>query len=175
MIAYLSIVSSQSTPCFSTTENNYVSISCSTGQIITAINFASYGTPTGTCGAYATSSCHAGSSNSVVYNACINRVSCSIGAKNNIFGDPCGGTSKRLYVQVTCSGGNSPGPTYGPTNIPSIIPTTVKPTSNPSANPSTSSPTGQPTATPSCLPTAFPSSSPSVKPTNTPSSSPTAT
>jgi hypothetical protein len=38
--------------------------------------------------------------------ACLGLNSCSVGANNGVFGDPCGGTVKRLYVQVTC--GSSP-------------------------------------------------------------------
>jgi len=77
MIAKLSFVSSQF--CFSSHEGGTVSVACSSGLI----NFASYGTsPTGTCGAYNISSCHAPSSYSVVANACINQPSCSIDANS---------------------------------------------------------------------------------------------
>ena len=107
MIAMLSFVSSQSTPCFSAGEGGTVSVTCSGGLFITAINFASYGTPTGSCGTYATSSCHATSSSSVVSTACINKASCSIVANNGVFSDPCIGTSKHLDVQVTCGVGNT--------------------------------------------------------------------
>ena len=101
IIAKLSFVSPQS--CFKSHEGGTVSVACSSGLKITAVNFASYGTPTGTCGAYNISSCHAPSSYSVVANACINQPSCSIDAKYKVFGDPCDGDFKHLYVQVTCS------------------------------------------------------------------------
>ena len=119
MIAKLSFVSSQSQFCFSSHEGGTVSVACSSGLIIAAVNFASYGTPTGTCGAYNTSSCHAPSSYSVVANVCIDQPTCSIDAKNKVFGDPCDGDFKRLYVQVTCSD-------------PSSSPTTVTPSATPS-------------------------------------------
>ena len=105
MIAKLSLLSSsQYQPCFSSHEGSSVSVACSSGFIITAINFASYGTtPYGSCGAYATAICHAPSSNSVVSSKCLNQPSCSIDANNNVFGDPCDKQFKGLYVQVTCS------------------------------------------------------------------------
>ena len=97
MIAKLSFVSSQF--CSSSHEGGTVSVACSSGLI----NFSSYGTsPTGTCGAYNISSCHAPSSYSVVANACINQPSCSIDANSKVFGDPCEEALKGLYVQVTC-------------------------------------------------------------------------
>ena len=103
MIAKLSFVSPQSQPCSSSHEGGTVSVACSSGLIIAAVNFASYGTsPTGICGAYNTSSCHAPSSYSVVANACINQPSCSIDANNKVCGDPCEEALKGLYVQVTC-------------------------------------------------------------------------
>jgi len=191
IIANSSIVSSQSTPCFTANGGNTISITCSNGLIITDVKFASYGTPTGTCGTYAISNCHAQCSSTVVSNACINRASCSIYASSASLGcgDPCFGTLKRLVVQVTC---NTPGLTYGPTILPTIIPTIIKPTSNPSANPSpnpsaypstnpspiitkpTAFPSYSPTANPSTSPIADPSSSPTTMPTSTPSTSPTA-
>ena len=155
MIAKLSVVSSQSQSCFSSHEGGTVSVACSSGLIITAVNFASYGTPTGTCGAYNTSSCHAPSSYSVVANACINQPSCSVDANSKVFGDPCDKTPKGLYVEVTC-GELKPSivPTYlnSPTAYSSSSPTTDESTSTPS-DPSSSPTTDTPTATPSTLST----------------------
>jgi hypothetical protein len=55
------------------------------------------------CGGYSTSSCNASTSVSVVNTACIGKNSCSVAATNGVFGDPCVGTYKRLWVQASCS------------------------------------------------------------------------
>jgi len=88
--------------CAAVDEHQTASLSCPAAQVVKAIAFASYGTPTGTCGAFQTSSCNAATSSSVVSQACLNRASCSVAAENSSFGDPCSGTLKRLYVQATC-------------------------------------------------------------------------
>jgi hypothetical protein len=129
MIAKLSFVSSQSQFCFSSHEGGTVSVACSSGLIIAAVNFASYGTPTGTCGAYNTSSCHAPSSYSLMANACVNQPSCTFDANSKVFGDQCDGDFKRdeqLKPSIV--------PTYliSPTSDPSSSPTTVTPSATPS-------------------------------------------
>jgi hypothetical protein len=88
--------------CGSASEGGTVSLSCPSGRVITAISFASYGMPGGSCGAYTTSACNAGTSMSVVSNLCLGKSSCSVGANNSVFGDPCSGTGKSLKVQATC-------------------------------------------------------------------------
>lgn len=70
----------------------------------TSIVFASYGTPNGSCGAFTYGGCHAGSSFGVVSGAFIGRTSGSVNPVNGTFGDPCFGTYKRLYIQLTASG-----------------------------------------------------------------------
>jgi hypothetical protein len=140
MFSKLSFVSPQSQSCYSSHEGGTVSVKCSSGLIITAVNFASYGTPPfGTCGAYNTSSCHAQSSYSIVANACVNQSSCSIDANSKVFGDPCEETLKGLYVQVTCGELKPP--------IVSIH------LNSPTANPSLSTTTDKSTATSSTLST----------------------
>jgi hypothetical protein len=63
------------------------------------VMFASYGTPTGS-GPYATGSCHAANSLNIVSNIAVGATSFTVGALNSVFGDPCGGTVKRLAVSV---------------------------------------------------------------------------
>ena len=46
--------------------------------------------------------CSAGNSYSFVYNRCQNQGSCVLKASNNVFGDPCKGTPKYLYVKYQC-------------------------------------------------------------------------
>jgi hypothetical protein len=88
--------------CALVNEGNTAALSCPSGQVIGTIAFASYGTPTGVCPSFSTSSCHASISKSKVESLCLNKQSCSVGANNGVFGDPCSGTSKKLAVSFTC-------------------------------------------------------------------------
>ena len=89
--------------CGNAGENGTAVLTCPTDQVITSIDFASYGLPTGSCGSYSLgSSCNATSSQSVVEAACLNNNSCSIGANNGVFGDPCPGIVKSLSIQAKC-------------------------------------------------------------------------
>jgi hypothetical protein len=88
--------------CDTAGENGSVNLSCPTGKAITEIVFASYGTPTGTCGGYAVGSCNAQSSRSVVESRCLGQASCTVPASAATFGDPCVGTAKSLTVQIVC-------------------------------------------------------------------------
>lgn len=93
--------------CGTAPEHSITSVSCPAGQTITSVSFASYGTPTGTCGAFKTSSCNASNSTSVATAACVGKSSCSITADNGAFGDPCPGSQKALDLQVQCGGGTA--------------------------------------------------------------------
>lgn len=81
-----------------------LSVSAPGGGIFTRVVFASYGNPNGTAGQYTQNWCHATNSILKVSEAFIGRSSATIGASNGIFGDPCGGTYKRLYVVLEYSG-----------------------------------------------------------------------
>lgn len=78
-----------------------------TGGVISSIDFASFGRPTGVCGAFARNpACHAPSSVDVVSAACLGQAACTLqtGAQPSPYGpDPCFGQTKWLAVQVTCS------------------------------------------------------------------------
>ncbi|WP_437679280.1 CAP domain-containing protein [Sorangium sp. So ce131] len=90
--------------CGSAREGGQVSVSCPAGNVITAVEFASYGTPSGACGSYTVSSCDAPTSKSVVEAACVGKQSCTVKADNATFGgDPCRRSWKRLRVQVACA------------------------------------------------------------------------
>jgi hypothetical protein len=90
--------------CGTANENGTVVMSAPAGMVFKSVEFASYGTPTGTCGAFVLGACHATNSVSIVsgyligYGGTIN-----IPATNSLFGDPCGGTGKRLYIQATAN------------------------------------------------------------------------
>ena len=89
--------------CAAVDEGQPLTLSCPAGRKILSIAFASYGTPAGTCGGYSTGACHATNSTSIVGAACIGQNSCTVNATNGVFGDPCVGTFKRLWVQASCS------------------------------------------------------------------------
>jgi hypothetical protein len=79
-------------------------VTCPTGQIIGSVSFASYGTWTGSCGAYLPGTCDATTSVSVVTAACVGHTSCVVNADYGAggFGDPCPGDFKHLAIQVNC-------------------------------------------------------------------------
>ncbi|WP_437837466.1 CAP domain-containing protein [Sorangium sp. So ce1153] len=100
--------------CDTAAEGADVTLSCPAGEVITAIEFASYGRPRGTCGGFrTTTTCNASTSKSVVERACVGQSSCTVLANNATFGDPCRGTTKRLYVQAACAPAPDGGSTSG--------------------------------------------------------------
>jgi hypothetical protein len=114
--------------CARAEEGGSAAVSCPAGQTISKIVFASYGTPAGSCGAYKTSSCNAGTSLSVAQANCVGKASCSVAANNDVFGDPCYGADKALILDVQCSGGTAATP--APTPVATATP---KPTATPAA------------------------------------------
>ena len=87
-------------------ENTLLQLQCSDSTaVINAIQFSSYGNPTGTCGNYQKGTCNAANSTSIVETLCLNNNACSIFPNTTTFGDPCYGTPKVLTVQFTCSSG----------------------------------------------------------------------
>ncbi|MBL7698034.1 MAG: T9SS type A sorting domain-containing protein [Chitinophagaceae bacterium] len=86
--------------CGTAGEGGTVTITAPPGNVFITVEFASYGTPNGSCGSFTFGSCHSNSSGTVCYNAFVGRSTATVGANNGVFGDPCVGTVKRLYVQV---------------------------------------------------------------------------
>ncbi len=97
-------LSQTGTICGTGTENQNVILNAPAGAKITAINFASYGNPTGTCSNFTQGWCHAANSKSIVEGYALQNNSAVIPASNGVFGDPCFGTVKRLFVQATWTG-----------------------------------------------------------------------
>ncbi|HJX62889.1 MAG TPA: PA14 domain-containing protein, partial [Polyangia bacterium] len=95
---------SNGTVCRTANQGGTITLACPSGQIISSVGFASYGTPSGSCGAFTAGTCNASRSVSVVSSACIGKSTCRVSANKSTFGDPCVGTAKRLYAQVTCAG-----------------------------------------------------------------------
>ncbi|PON80795.1 Glycoside hydrolase [Parasponia andersonii] len=81
-----------------------ISLHCTDGYSISAIKFASFGTPTGSCGSFQHGTCHAPSSLDVLEKECIGQQTCSVTVSSSYFGtDPCPNTPKRLSVEAVCS------------------------------------------------------------------------
>jgi hypothetical protein len=89
--------------CGTAAEGGTVVMTAPAGSVFTSVTFASYGTPNGSCGSFTIGACNAANSVSIVQTALLGRNSASIDATNGIFGDPCNGTVKRLYIQATYS------------------------------------------------------------------------
>lgn len=81
-------------------EGSDLSLTAPDGYIFSDVFFASYGTPNGSSGSWSISQCHAENSLSIARSYVIGNTSFSIPANNSIFGDPCGGSYKRLVVTV---------------------------------------------------------------------------
>ncbi|TYI61226.1 hypothetical protein E1A91_D10G158400v1 [Gossypium mustelinum] len=80
-----------------------IHLQCEDGHIISSIEFASYGTPHGSCQNFSNGNCHSPNSLSVVSEACVGRNSCSVEVSNSGFGsDPCRGVLKTLAVEARC-------------------------------------------------------------------------
>ena len=82
-------------------EGGTATINTPTGTVVSNILFASYGLPNTTN--WTTTSCHASGSMSIIQSSCLNKNSCSVGANNSIFGDPCVGSSKTLAIRYAYS------------------------------------------------------------------------
>jgi hypothetical protein len=85
-------------------ENGTVTLTAPAGSTFTSVDFASYGTPTGTAPNFAIGGCHATNSVSVVQGYLIGQSgTINIPATNAVFGDPCNGTAKSLYITATAT------------------------------------------------------------------------
>ena len=77
---------------------------CPGSTVIAAVQFASFGTPAGACGAFTTGACNAANSTAVVSALCVGKSTCAIPVGDTEFGDPCFNTVKVFSGQVLCSG-----------------------------------------------------------------------
>lgn len=98
--SYMLTTAAVGTSCGAVNENQTLTLTAPVGAVFSAINFASFGTPNGSCGNF-TLGCHSPNSKSVVSNNLLNQNSGSILADNGVFiSDPCPNTPKRLYVEA---------------------------------------------------------------------------
>ncbi|KAF9619239.1 hypothetical protein IFM89_005793, partial [Coptis chinensis] len=80
-----------------------VELRCAPGQSISAIKFASFGTPSGTCGNYQKGTCHSSTSYAILEESCVGLQNCSVSiSPGNFKGDPCPNVLKRVAVEALC-------------------------------------------------------------------------
>ncbi|MDC6470540.1 PKD domain-containing protein, partial [Flavobacteriales bacterium] len=91
---------SHGTICATADEDNPATLTAPLGAVFTNVVFASYGLPTGSCGNFSVGSCHSNTSQSVAEGLLIGQNNVTISASNGVFGDPCVGTRKKLYIEV---------------------------------------------------------------------------
>ena len=87
-------------------EQDTATLSCDTGSFIKSVDFASYGTPTGSCASrnFAAGNCSAKDAEAIVSEACLGKETCAIAVLTKTFkGDPCVNVPKELAVRVTCT------------------------------------------------------------------------
>lgn len=81
-------------------------LQCKPGEIITNIDFASYGRQIVTSSGFSVDpmyNCNSETSMSNVQGRCLGRESCELKASNKFFGDPCFKVVKSLAIQARCS------------------------------------------------------------------------
>lgn len=90
--------------CGAIVNNAPLSLQCAGAtDVISAIQFASYGTPSGQCGAFAVNaSCNAPNSTAIVSAACLGKNGCTVNADTPTFGDPCYGEGRGLAWASRC-------------------------------------------------------------------------
>ncbi|KAK4488971.1 hypothetical protein RD792_004762 [Penstemon davidsonii] len=98
---------SQSLQTSSTGKNSNkatVSLKCPTNTQISAVKFASFGDPVGTCGSYVQGQCHDPNSVSMVEKVCLHKNDCELElSKENFDMQLCPSLVKQLAVEVVCS------------------------------------------------------------------------
>ena len=90
---------SQIQVCSEVVENQNSVISCPENGSIESVDFDSYGRPVGNCGNYQISDCHCAPNT----NNWIGTNSQTVNSNNGLCGDPCEHSTKRRYIQISCS------------------------------------------------------------------------
>lgn len=74
------------------------------GHVFTGVEFASFGTPTGSCSSgFANSTCNANTSVPLLAAACVGKNKCSISVSDDVFGDPCYDVVKHFNARLAGS------------------------------------------------------------------------
>ncbi|RDY03751.1 Beta-galactosidase 13, partial [Mucuna pruriens] len=83
------------------------SLMCGTGKKIVAVEFASFGNPTGYCGEFVMGNCNAAASKQIVEQACLGKEACTVALNRAMFNqngdDACPNLVKQLAIQVRCA------------------------------------------------------------------------
>lgn len=80
------------------------SLKCPSGKKIVAVEFASFGNPTGYCGSFALGNCNAAAAKGVVEKACLGKEECLVEVNRaNFNGQGCAGSVNTLAIQAKCS------------------------------------------------------------------------
>ncbi|HEY0108484.1 MAG TPA: hypothetical protein VGB67_02585, partial [Fibrella sp.] len=87
--------------CATPNEGGAATLTAPAGTHFVEVDFASYGTPSGSCSAFAIGTCHASTSQAVAQTYLLGNNAATVPATNAVFTDPCVGTGKRLYVQAS--------------------------------------------------------------------------
>ncbi|GAA4445415.1 hypothetical protein GCM10023091_37080 [Ravibacter arvi] len=102
-----------SSMCVILNEGQTQTISAPAGQVFGAVSFASYGNASGNCtDGFAIGSCHAANSRSVIENLALGKNSFTVTASNAVFGDPCSGVAKKLYITLVHTDPEASSSTY---------------------------------------------------------------
>ncbi len=87
--------------CFIINENATQIVTAPAGTVFSEVIFASYGNASGNCGTgFTIGSCHAANSQSIIEGLALGNNSFTVTPNNEIFGDPCSGTAKKLYITI---------------------------------------------------------------------------
>ncbi|QCE15155.1 beta-galactosidase [Vigna unguiculata] len=82
----------------------FARLTCPSNTHISAVKFASFGTPSGSCGSYLKGDCHDPNSSTVVEKACLNKNDCVIKlTEENFKTNLCLGLTRKLAVEAVCS------------------------------------------------------------------------
>lgn len=90
--------------CVTVPERTIAALRCPDNEVITGVEFASFGAPSGSCEStlQQNSTCHSPLSIHVVKELCVGRQECFIGSFLRVFGEPCINVVKKLSVKVSC-------------------------------------------------------------------------
>ncbi|XP_073137651.1 beta-galactosidase 8-like [Henckelia pumila] len=81
-----------------------LSLQCpSPNQVISELQFVSFGNPHGACGSFIHGRCRSKRARRIVHRACMGKAKCSFEVSVNTFGDPCANVTKSLVVEASCS------------------------------------------------------------------------
>ncbi|KAE9620319.1 hypothetical protein Lal_00019908 [Lupinus albus] len=86
-------------------------LKCPNHKTIVAVEFASYGDPSGVCGAFTLGKCNAPNTKQIVEQLCLGKEACSVPVEKTMLlkngEDGCPGVVKELAIQVLCGTGVS--------------------------------------------------------------------